>query len=389
MKRPPRVLKFTDTLGDVNGVSRFIRNIASLALEQGRALSVITSTNFEVPRQPNIVNVPPLAATRMPKYENLELVLPNAPRMLDAAKRFAPDVIHVSTPGGVGLVGLLAARRLRVPLVGVYHTDFPAYVERLFRDDSMAFFCRGAMRRFYAGFAAIFTRSEDYAANLRGLGLPGERLLRLRPGIRIDDFHPRFRATPPPCLTYPRVRVLSVGRVSVEKNLHLLTRVWPEADARLKAMGVDAELVVVGDGPYRRQMEEELAGGRVRFMGFRHGEELSRIYAACDLFAFPSTTDTLGQVVMESQASGVPVVVSDEGGPREIVDDGSTGFVIPVRETRRWIDAIVRLASDFRLRRQMGEAAHRKMQAYSIAGSFEHYWSVHEEVAARHAARDR
>src|SRR6187397_1992318 len=146
---PTRVLLFTDTLGDVNGVSRFIRNIAVEAAGTGRDLSVLSSTRLEVPREANIVNFVPLVAGKMPKYENLEVALPPLRRMMRHTARVRPHAIHVSTPGPVGMCGVLVARRLRVPLAGVYLTDFPAYVDRLFDDAAFTFLTRAHMRLVY------------------------------------------------------------------------------------------------------------------------------------------------------------------------------------------------------------------------------------------------
>ncbi len=402
----PRVVLFTDTLGDVNGVSRFIRNAAEMARETGRSLTVLTSTNFAVPDERNIVNVKPVFATKMPKYENLELVLPPVLKMLGVARSLRPDVIHISTPGSVGLVGLLAAKVLGCPVIGVYHTDFPAYIEKLFHNESMTLGCDWFMRAFYGRFASIFTRSDDYAARLMGMGIARERLHTLRPGIMTEQFQPGARDVRAIERTINEaagardaagngnvsgaphdaraVRFLYCGRVSVEKNMPLLERVWERADASLREKGVAAELVVIGDGPYREQMERELrsAGTRVSFLGFRYGAELTTLYASCDVFVFPSTTDTLGQVVMESQSSGLPVVVSDEGGPKEVVRDGETGFVISARDESEWVARIVELGVDASLREKMGRAAHEFMQQFSMARSFEHYWEVHERVFA-------
>lgn len=380
-----RVLLFTDTLGDVNGVSRFIRNAADQALAGGRDFTVITSTNFTVPDRPNIINVKPLYATKMPKYENLELAFPPVFAMLREARRLRPDVIHISTPGSVGLVGRLAAKQLRVPVAGVYHTDFPAYIDKLFHHDSLTLGCEAYMRTFYRAFGAVFTRSEDYANSLTRLGFDRPRIHPLRPGIRTEEFHPQFRdehAWNAVGSNRDAVRILYVGRVSVEKNLPMLTRVWQEADRLLRARGVHAELAVIGDGPYRAQMEDELRGTRTLFLGFRYGPELSALYAGAHLFVFPSTTDTLGQVVMESQASGLPVLVTDQGGPKEVVRHGETGFVLPAHHERAWVSRIVELASDEPLRARMGRAAHEFLQEYSMQRSFEHFWSVHVGIAS-------
>jgi glycosyltransferase involved in cell wall biosynthesis len=382
-----RVVLFTDTLGDVNGVSRFIRNVAEQALATGRDVQVVTSTNFDCPAAPNIHNFRPIAAMKMPGYPNLELTLPPVLKMLRAVRDMRPDVIHISTPGPVGLIGRLAARRFAVPVLGVYHTDFPAYVERLFENELFTSIARGSMRGFYRNFATIFTRSTDYVERLRSLGVACDHYEPLRPGIMLDQFHPRFRVLSI-WSGYGShggtrvVRVLSVGRVSIEKNMPMLTRVWPQAAAELRARGVDAELVVIGDGPHRAEMEEALRGTPTRFLGFRYGEELSRLYASSDVFVFPSVTDTLGQVVMESQASGLPVLVSDQGGPKEVVEDGRTGFVLPADE-RAWVARLVELCTNATQRRVMGAEAHEFMQQYSMAASFEHWWGVHEAPVNR------
>jgi len=178
--------------------------------------------------------------------------------------------------------------------------------------------------------------------------------------------------------------VLYVGRVSVEKNMPQLTEVWKKVHAACRARGLDAELIVVGDGPYRAEMEKTLRGRDAIFLGFRHGEELSTIYASSDMFAFPSTTDTLGQVVMESQGSGLAVIVTDEGGPKEVVEDGQTGFVIAAEDVDAWSARIVELIADSQRRRAMGAAAFEAMQKYSLVNSFEHFWEVHTRAWQDH-----
>ncbi|MCC6660979.1 MAG: glycosyltransferase family 1 protein [Phycisphaerales bacterium] len=383
-----RVCLFTDTLGDVNGVSRFIRGVADRAHACGRDLRVVTSTNFEVPSGANIFNFKPLLACAMPGYKNLELAVPPRARMLRHVGLHRPDVIHVSTPGPVGLVGCTAARRLGIPLLGVYHTDFPAYVERLFDDAAMTWAARWYMRRFYRRFRAVLARSGGYAGALDWLG--SGRVVALRPGVDTDVFHPRHRDAglwgrlggAGERVRAGSVKVLSIGRVSVEKNLPLLTRAWRAVIARTRGAGVDAQLIVVGDGPYRAEMERELADHPACFLGFRHGAELSAIYAMGDVFVFPSTTDTLGQVVLEAQASGVPVLVTDQGGPKEVVEDGVTGLVLRASPDH-WVEAITRLILDSDRRVHMGRAAHALMQQFSFDASFDQFWAEHERVVRR------
>ncbi|MBC7773058.1 MAG: glycosyltransferase family 1 protein [Pyrinomonadaceae bacterium] len=396
-----RLCLFTDTLADINGVSRFIRSIADQAPALGRDLQIITSTRLECPPRDNIHNVRPVYARAMPGYPELELVWPDVRSIMRLADSLRPDVVHVSTPGPVGLAGRRFAKLRGVPLVGTYHTDFPAYIDHLFCDRSLTWLTAQAMRRFYRTFDRLFTRSTDYMRAMGRLGISADRIVRLLPGIDTDTFHTRHRDpsvwTGFPGIRKADVKVLYVGRVSIEKNLPMLAGAWKIATAADPTL----HLVIIGDGPYRSAMETQVrgevagaeaeVGGRTSFLGFRHGDELSRLYASADLFVFPSTTDTLGQVVMEAQSSGLPVIVTDQGGPSEVVNHcegvDQSGIVLPADNPARWASEIVRLAGNPELRARLGAAGHRKIQSMSIRCSFEHFWQIHENTLHRHLTK--
>ena len=398
MERPMKISLFTDTLGDINGVCRFIQNAAENANTTGRDLEVITSTTFDVPDWDNIHNFEPSFAASIPKYENLQVVLPPLVKMLRHVDKHQPDVIHISTPGPVGMVGYIAAKMLRIPVLGVYHTDFPAYIDHLFDDTGFTWATRKYMHWFYKPFSAIFTRSDDYIESLVGLDLKRENCLSLKPGVDTELFNIKHEnrnyfadlGTEGSLLKETTkaetVRVVFVGRVSIEKNLPMLVKIWKQVDARCKKRGLDAELVIVGDGPYRKEMSKELKKTNTRFLGFRHGDELSTIYASCDIFAFTSTTDTLGQVVMEAQASGQTVIVTDKGGPQEVVEHGTTGFVLSSKSVSDWVDTLEMLIADDATRQRMGKAANAAMQLMTLDDSFDHFWHAHKEAWHKHLA---
>ena len=378
-----RVSLFTDTFYDINGVCRFIQNVAERAHDSGRDMEVITCTGKPGETYPNVYNFDPVFSMKIPKYDDLDMCLPPVMKILRHLDQHQPDVIHISTPGPVGCIGFLAAKMLKIPVLGVYHTDFPAYIDRLFDDHGMTNVCVKFMRAFYSPFSAVFTRSDDYVDSLAGLGLDRDKIVSLMPGFDASLFHPRFHdpsVWDSLGVRRDSVKVLFVGRVSVEKNMPMLTAVWKGVRKRLKNEGVNADLVIVGDGPYRETMTRELKNKDAHFLGFRHGEELSTIYASCNMFAFPSTTDTLGQVVMESQGSGIPVIVTDQGGPKEVVEHGRTGFVLDAADTEAWVETIASLITDHARRADMGVAAHESMQKYSLDHSFEHFWDVHTQA---------
>lgn len=414
-----RLLLFTDTLGDVNGVARFIHNVALHASSSNLLLKVFTSTRRPVPNLPNIRNFPPLLAVPMPGYSLLDLAAPPIPSLLAAAKDFAPDIVHISTPGPVGLAGRWFAARSRLPIAGVYHTDFPAYVDKILNNDQLTSATAAYMRWFYRPFSRLFLRSNESAPLLATLGLKPHLFATLRPGIATEQFQPAFaddaamHALCSPGLAAPSpLRILYVGRVSIEKNMPALVRIWQAAQPRLAALGIPSQLVIVGDGPYLPQMRRDLATTNTTtntaFLGFRHGAELAMCYASSHCFVFPSLTDTLGQVVMEAQSSGLPVIVSDQGGPKDMVRDGITGRVLPLDPSSgqgahhpgnlpqeaayeaayeaAWIDAIITYLRDPLLRAAHGANAHRWMSNFSFAQSFKDFIAEHQSTLDQHRA---
>ncbi len=165
--------------------------------------------------------------------------------------------------------------------------------------------------------------------------------------------------------------------MSVEKNLPFLT----EAFKRICGHRRDVALVVAGEGPYLSDMKQALAGLPVYFLGYQDDTTLPGLYASSDLFVFPSETDTLGQVVIEAQAAGLPVLVSDKGGPQEVMDDGITGLVLAAHSSVVWQEAIEALLDDTPRRQRMGRTASQRMARFSIAKAFDVFWEGHVSAA--------
>jgi glycosyltransferase involved in cell wall biosynthesis len=366
---------FTDTLDDVNGVGRFLRDMGAQSARLGRSLTIHTSSRspqFEMPYRRNFA---PLLGVPLPCYEELQVSLPPVLEILEWADRQQFDVIHVSTPGPVGLCGLMAAAMLRVPVVGTYHTDFPAYADKLTGDHRIANGTRAYVEWFYRRMAAVFSRSRAYELSVRDLGVSGERIESLSPGVDTDKFAPGRRDEQ----VWRRLgvgqplRLLYCGRVSVEKNVDLLAGAFE----RLCEQRDDVALVFAGVGPHLAAVKQRLAGRPAYFTGAVGDEDLARLYASADLLVFPSTTDTLGQVVLEAQASGLPALVSTLGGPREIVEHDATGLVLPATDAGVWAAAIDGLLDDPARRARMGDAAVRRMERYSLRTTFEQFWERH------------
>ena len=170
-----------------------------------------------------------------------------------------------------------------------------------------------------------------------------------------------------------------MARVSREKGLDSLLAAFQH----LRATRENVELVVVGDGPYKSDLERQAQDEKVVFVGYQRGEQLARIYASADVFVFPSTTDTFGNVVLEAQASGVPAVVANRGGPAEQVTPGVNGFVVDPDDAVQMASAIGDLLDDESLRQDMGRAERRRALTLSLRQAAQAQWDLYEEAWGR------
>jgi glycosyltransferase involved in cell wall biosynthesis len=276
---------------------------------------------------------------------------------------------------------------LRVPLLCTYHTDFPAYVDTLTRDHRVTNGAIAYMQWFYRQAASVFTRSNAYRFKLSDLGVSDDNILAIQPGVNVSKFSPSKRDSNlwPARGVREHKRLLYSGRVSVEKNLPMLV----ESFRKLCEKRRDAALVVAGDGPYLATMRDALRHLPAYFLGYQNDEELAALYASADLFVFPSRTDTLGQVVMEAQASGLPALVSGDGGPKESIEDGRSGIVLPGDDPSRWAATIAELLDDEPRRQRMAHAAGQRASRWSLNKTFEAFWAAHlhaSEPLVREAA---
>jgi glycosyltransferase involved in cell wall biosynthesis len=382
--RTLKVALFTDTFDETNGVGRFLRDMSAQALAQNCALTIHTSGPRPAIEAANRKNFTPLLSRPLPYYEEIILNLPPVLEVLEWSDRQQFDAVHVSTPGPMGLCGWLVAKMLRVPLLCTYHTDFPAYVDQLTRDHRVTNGTVAYMTWFYRQAATVFTRSAAYRFKLGDLGVSDEKIAAISPGVDVEKFHPRYRdaAVWQKLGVRQPLRLLYAGRVSVEKNLPMLAEVFRVLCARRR----DTALVVAGEGPYLATMRRELADLPAYFVGNQGDRELAAMYASADLLVFPSRTDTLGQVVMEAQASGLPAIVSAEGGPKEIVEDGRSGVVLTSEDPIRLATVIEELLDDPPRRARMTQAAHQRAQRATLSKTFEGFWSAHLAACERAAA---
>jgi len=286
------------------------------------------------------------------------------PLFLRRLIEFQPDIIHLVDPVILGATGLAAAQLLRKPLISSYHTNLAAYCE--YFGFSLLTKPMWYYNRFiHSQCALTFCPSPSTAAMLQ---LQGFSHLRIWPrGVDTALFQPERRsealrsswleAREQPEEQLEKVVLLYVGRISWEKNLKLLVQAYQQMDTER------CHLVMVGDGPALTEIQQQLAGYPVTFTGYLSGEALATAYASADIFAFPSHTETFGQVVLEAMASRLPVVGLHAKGVCDLINDGQTGFLLDAQQLSEeqqiaeYRTRLTRLVLDDSLRQMMSQSA--------------------------------
>lgn len=363
---------FTDTLEDVNGVANTIRKLTAAGVASGKEITVVTSRNDSSITDIPIKNFQPIGEFELPEYELQKLSFPPVLRILDYIQSEGFTEVIVSTPGPIGLTAILAAKMLSLPVSGIYHTDFPQYVRILTDDSFLETLTWNFMRWFYSQCDLIYVNSEHYRHCWVSRGIPSEKIRILPRGLDSVLFNPsrrnptvraRFGATNGEAI------LLYVGRVSKEKDLDVLATAYRKLQNKNAAL----RLVIVGHGPYLNELKATLP--EAHFTGYLAGEDLATVFASSDIFVFPSTTDTFGNVVLEALASGLPCVVSDSGGPRELVEDAVTGFVTESLSAESFARGVEKIAADPALRAEMSRKARQSIAERDWGAAFEKFWA--------------
>lgn len=370
------IAHFTDTFYEVNGVALTLQQHVKLALKNGMRYTMITChKDFHDRQQPGVRNFKPIGSYGLPEYPEQKIFYPPLLEMLQYCHEQNFTHIHTATPGPMGLAALAISKILKLPISGTYHTAIPQYAQILTGDAVIEDLAWKYVLWYYDQLDVIYAPSRSTSEELMAKGIPAEKIKVYPRGIDIALFHPAKRCG----ILRDRFRIdtgvtlLYVGRVSREKNLHHLTDVF----RRLATRRPDVHLVVVGDGPYLDEMQSAMANLPCYFCGYLTGEELARVYASADLFVFPSTTDTFGNVVLEAQASGLPVVVTDKGGPCENMIPGKTGVVVRADDTEGLLTALDGMLCNIPRLREMAGAARKYAQQRSFEAAFLKTWNMY------------
>ena len=359
---------------EINGVALSIARVVQGLHARGHALELVRLRQQPGEQAASTERFQELLLRGLPipRYPHLKMGLPSplalAARWALPARR--PDVVHIATEGPLGWSALHAAHRLRLPVTSDFRTHFEAYSGHY----GLGWLRRPVidyLRWFHNRTATTMVPTDRLRCTLLDQGFRDLEVVGR--GVDTVQFNPAHRSA---ALRHtwgagPCTRVVAcVGRLAPEKNLGALLAAF----SAIQAAVPDSRLLLVGDGPSRRDLQARCPGAV--FAGLRSGADLAAHYASADLFLFPSLTETFGNVTPEAMASGLPVLACDYAAAARLIRSGDNGLLVPLDDTRRFVEQAVALALDPALAQRLGARARQSVLGHgwdAIVGQIEHH----------------
>ena len=367
-----KIVFFTETfLPKVDGiVTRLTKTVQHLVASGDEVLIFCPEGAPESWKGARVVGVP---AMPLPLYPELKLALPR-PSVSEALEAFRPDLIHVVNPAVLGLGGIWLAKTRGIPLVASYHTHLPKYLEHYgmgMLEPLLWELLKAAHNQAQLNLCTSTAMVDELSAKgiqHTALWQRGVDTELFRPDLRSEAMRQRLHGP------YDDTGnlLLYIGRLSAEKQIE---RIRPVLEAL-----PGTRLALVGDGPYRQQLERLFEGTPTTFVGYLAGEELASAYASGDAFLFPSSTETLGLVLLEAMAAGCPVVGARRGGIPDIVSDGVNGFLYDPDEVGSLTTAVANLLGEADTRRALRLAAREEAERWGWAAATEQLRGYYRQV---------
>lgn len=350
-----RIVYFTETfLPKIDGIVTVLCLLLDYLQKQGIPSMLVTAERGIKKYADTIVHGVP--GVPVPFYPELHITLPGR-GTLRAMRAFKPTLVHLIHPSVTGMPGIRFARKLGVPLLASFHTDV-VRMARFYRLGLVAPFIKSYTRWTYNQCDYTLATSRRMQRYLEDMGIRNVGLWRrgvdpefFGSGVRSDETRARLTDGHP-----ERVILLFVGRTATEKRIELLRDVVMQVP--------NTHLAVVGDGPHLPHLREHFAGAPATFTGYLTGQPLADAYASADIFAFPSETETFGMVVPEAMAAGIPVVTTLVGGVDDVLEEGRSGFMVPIGDVDAMVDRVRLLVENPDLRQQLG--AHGREAAQNL-----------------------
>jgi glycosyltransferase involved in cell wall biosynthesis len=386
-KARKRIVWFSDTLTDLNGVSATLTQLGNMAYTRGFDLRIAVCLLDNENRSnlpPDLIELP-MVYSFTPSFFNTYTV--RIPSVLSSLKLICdadPDEIYVSTPGPVGMLGVLMSKLLHIPCTGVYHTDFTSQAEQIIEDDFICKMIETYVNWAYSCMSSIKVPTACYMRMLETRGFKKEKMSLFRRGVDTFLFSPagiRSDYLKKNFGIESGITFLYAGRISKEKNIDFLIEIFMELRRRSRPVN----LLFAGDGPDLDELRKKTSGlAGIHIAGRIERSKLAPLYSSCHALLFPSITDTFGMVVLEAQSCGLPAIVSDIGGPQEIIIHAKTGYVVKSGNLQQWVEkseGVIDMVYNYQdLYLEMKNSARESViERYSIDSVFEEIFGAEDE----------
>lgn len=384
-----KVALFTDTYTpDINGVAKTLNRWVNYLQSQGHAVRVfapeVRDKNISSEETINRYKSFPFFL-----YPELQAALPNPIHLERSILNFRPDIIHVATPFNLGLFGRHFSRKHSIPLVASYHTNLDQYLTS-YKLEWAENLLKKYLFWFHQECKKVYVPSKGTAQSLMDQHYSHVELWKR--GVDSTLFKPieNYKKTRQEILarynlSADKFTVLYVGRLATEKSLDILMRTIEKIP---RAIRNKTQFILVGDGPMHEEIEKYIKNSNVsiHLLGFREDQELAEIYAAADVFFFPSTTETFGNVVLEALASGLPVIAANSGGVKELVSSGENGILCSPGNFIEFSNALEMLYTHEYTRLAFSE----KARSYAVTQSWHHIFEAllesYQNVSSKHSS---
>ncbi len=374
----PHVAHFTDTFFEDNGIARTLRRQLAIMQALNKNYSVVACAAAGHCYVAGLRAFSPVGAWQLPEYPEIELYAPPFLALLQYCYEEGFTHVHASTPGPMGFAALGVARVLQLPVTATHHASMPQYGRALTEDSYVEGLLWKSIIAFYSQLNMVFAPTVAAAEELAARGLRPEKIRIYPQCVDTDWFCPERKDMELLCHytgQHEGALLLYTGDVSKNYGLDVLT----DAFRQLHEQDTPVQLLVIGSGPYRAEMETALADYPASFADTPDGATLARLHASVSIFVSPCATDPFGIGVLEAQASGVPVIVADAGGAHENMAPNKTGVVFRAGDTGSLVSAIQKLLRNPSKRKQMGAAA----RAYAVKrDTQEIYGSLYDVYAS-------
>lgn len=365
-----KVAHFIGTLKIEDGVARSLLAIAEQGRKEGVNSVIITGwVEDKAISSVPIIQVPSVIFLL---YRDYRFPIPGIANFEKQLDQFKPDLIHLHSPDPSAWSALNYAKKNDIPIMATHHTDFCQYLP-YYHLDFFRHFVWYLLRKLYTQLKIVTTPSRVMGDELFNHKIPNVRVLPW--GVEPDRFNPSFRSKElrEKILQGKKLILLCVCRLTWEKDLHILAQAYH----LLKQRNENFVLVIAGDGPARKRLESMIP--QALFTGHLDGKQLSQLYASADIFVFPSTTETFGNVTLEAMASGLVPVVADAGGSKYLVND-KNGFLTKPKDPDDIADKVSILLENEQIRDEMRSSALAFSKAFTWEKAFSMLLKMYQEI---------